>query len=115
MIAVGEWSESAVQRNDLKVVFWQFQVANHLWPQQAHDIGANGVFKAGINLFGDGGAAKNMAAFENEDLLAGFGQISGSGKAVVAAADYESVILVVHRSSLLTGAFFVIFAVKSTR
>src|SRR5215467_1883888 len=115
IVSVWHWSKRAVQRNDLKIVFRQFQIPNHFRPQQAYDIRANGVFEAWINFFGDRGAAKDVAAFENERFLSCFGQVGGSSKAVVAAADYDGVISAVHRASLLTGAFFVIFAFKSTR
>jgi len=43
--------------------------ANDFRAEKRDDVRTFGKKKAGENLFGDGGAAKDVAAFEDDDLL----------------------------------------------
>jgi hypothetical protein len=52
--------------------------------------------KAGNDFFGHGGAAEDVAAFENDNLLPCFGKVSGVDQAVVTAADDDNVVVLPH-------------------
>ena len=62
------------------------QIADHLRVQQADRVAGGGVAEAGVEFLGDGRAAQDAAAFEDAHGEAGFGQVTGAGEAVVAAA-----------------------------
>ena len=93
IIAVRQRRKRAVERNDFEIVFRQFELADHFGTQQAHDIGANRIFKSRIDLFGHRRAAEHMAALEHQNFLPCFGQIGGAGEAVVAGADDDRVVV----------------------
>ncbi len=55
-----------------------------------------GTFEAGMKFFGDGGAADDGAAFEDERLVAFFREIEGGDERVVAATENDDVALRGH-------------------
>ncbi len=69
----------------------QFEVADDLRAQQAHDVGILREAVPGEDLARAGGAADPVVAFENDDLLAGAGQVGRGDQAVVACADDDRV------------------------
>ncbi len=70
----------------------QIEVANDLRPQQRNHVGAHREFEARENFFGAGGAAQHVAAFKDQNFLAGTRQIRGVDQAVVASADHDHVV-----------------------
>ena len=58
-----------------------------------HDVAEGRRPEAGAELLGDGGAADDVAPFENEGLEAGLGQIGTAHEPVVTAANDDSVVL----------------------
>ena len=58
-----------------------------------HDVGADRVFEAGVDLLGHGGAAEHVAPLEHEHLAARAGEIRRVHQAVVAAADDDDVVI----------------------
>ena len=85
---------------DFEAVARKIKLANDFGAKQRHDVGTFGKQKTGNNFFGDGSAAENVAAFENEHFLAGFGQIGGVDKTVMAAADDDYVVVLRHAEKL---------------
>jgi hypothetical protein len=74
----------------------ELQLADDFRAQQRHDVGADGEFEAGKDLFGDRRAAYEVPAFEDQDFLAGPRQVRGSGQAIVAATNDDGVVLGRH-------------------
>src|SRR4029077_14754105 len=99
MVAVRHRCESAVEGEDLKSVPGKIEVANDFGPQQRDDIRANRKLEAGKNFFRASRPAENVAALEHEHLLSCFRQIGGVGKAVVASANHDYVVLHSARKS----------------
>ena len=96
VIAVGHGRESAVERKNFEAVAREIEVANNFRAKKRDDVRKNGKFEAGNDFFGDGGAAENVAAFENEDFLPCFGEVSRIDEAVVAATDDNYVVALRH-------------------
>ncbi len=92
VIAAGHGRESAVERENLEAVAWEIEIADDFRAQQRHHIRAHGELEAGENFFGAGGAAKNVAALEDENFLPGALQVGSIDETVVAAADYDYVV-----------------------
>ena len=72
----------------------QFQVADDLRAQQAHDVGEFGEAIAGKDLLGHRRAADDVAPLEDHHLLARARQIGAGDQAVVARADDDRVVVV---------------------
>jgi len=75
---------------------------NDFGAEERDYIGAFGEEEARDDFFGDGGTAENVAAFEDENLLASFGEIGSVDQAVVAAADDDCVVMLRHAVKLHT-------------
>ena len=65
----------------------QVEVADDLGPQQRDDVRTDRVAEARKHFFGDGGAAEDVTALEDEDLAPRARQIRRGGQPVVPAAD----------------------------
>ena len=72
----------------------QFEIANDLWPQQAHYVGEFRKAVAGKDFFGDSGAADHLATLEHHDLFSRARKVGASDQAIVACADDDCVVLV---------------------
>ena len=83
--------EGGFEGQDAEAVTGEFEIAHDPGAQQADHIGTDGVDEARVDLLADAGAAEDMALFEDQDLLAGAGQVGGGGQAVVATADDDGV------------------------
>ena len=59
-------------------------------------VRANRELEAGVDLFGDGGAAEHVAALEHENFLPRFREVGGVDEAVVASADHDDVVFGSH-------------------
>ena len=92
MITVGHGREGAVERENFEAVARKVEVANDFRAQKRDDVRANGEFESGDDFFGDGRAAEDVAAFEDEDFFAGAGEVGRVHEAVVASADDDYVV-----------------------
>ena len=81
-------------------MLFELQIANDFWPKQRNYVREHGKFKAGDDFFRDGGTAKNVAAFEDEDFFPSAREIGRIDKAVVAAADNNYVVMLGHEEFL---------------
>ena len=68
------------------------EITNDLGPKQRNDVGADGKLESRKDFFGYGSAAQNIAALQNQNFLAGAGEIGGVDKAVVAATNDNDVV-----------------------
>ena len=92
VVTVRHRRERAVEREDLEPVRRQIELANDLGTKQRDDVRADGEVKALEDLLSDRGAAEDVAAFEDQHLASGSGQVGGGGQAVVPAADDDGVV-----------------------
>ena len=100
MIAVGHGRQGAVERKNFQAVAGKIEVANNFRAKQRDDVRKNGKFEAGDDFFGDGSAAENVAAFEDQNFFACFGEVGRIDKAVVAAADDNDVVTLSHEDCM---------------
>ena len=98
MAAVGKDREALnLGRRHLQPEIAQRQLLDDLRPEGALHEGAGGEFGALDQLFGDAGAAHDVARLDHGDLQPGQGQIIGGHQPVVAGADQDDIELAVHR------------------
>jgi hypothetical protein len=102
VIAVGHRGKRAIKGKDFQAVAGEVEFANDFGTEEGDYIGALGEKKAGDDFFSDGGAAENVAAFEDKNFFAGFGEIRRVDQAVVAAADDDCVVMLRHAVKLHT-------------
>jgi hypothetical protein len=97
MTAVGKRREERrVFRVDDVAVAGEIEFAHDFFLHEAGKIGGSGNAVAGPDFLGDGASADQLAGFEDEDFLAGFGEIGGGDESVMASADDEDVVRVGH-------------------
>ena len=72
----------------------QLQLPNDLGAQQAHHVGKFREAIAGKDFLGHGGAADDVAAFQDHHLLPGARQIGAGDEAVVARTDHDRIVVV---------------------
>src|SRR5277367_4202042 len=96
VVAVRHGRKGAVERQDFQAMAGQIQLADNFRAQQRNYVRTFREQEAGENLFGNRGSAQNVAAFEHQDFLSGFGQVRGIDQAVVPAADHDHVIVLRH-------------------
>ena len=68
--------------------------------EQGDYVGTFGEEEAGDDFFGDGGAAEDAAALEDNDFLPSFGQVGGVDQAIVTASDDDDVVELRHSLGL---------------
>ena len=96
IVAVEHGREGAIEWENFKAVTREIEFTDYFGAKQRDNVGTLGEQEAGNDFFGNGCAAENSAAFENEDLLACFRQIGGIHQTVVAAADDDHIIGLRH-------------------
>ncbi len=89
--AVGEGRQGRFDRDDLVSVGGEVQVPDDLRPQQAADVGADGVLEPGEDLLRDRGAPEDMPPLQDEDLLACPAQVGRGDEAVVPSSDDDRI------------------------
>ncbi len=72
----------------------QIEFANNFGAEQGNDVRANGKFEAGKYLFRHRGAAEHIPALEHQHALARAREVCGVNQAVVAPANYDTVVLI---------------------
>src|SRR5882757_7284915 len=102
VIAVGHRGERAIEGKDFEAVAGEIEFANDFGAEEGDYVRAFGEQEAGDDFFGDGGTTENVAAFEDENFFAGFGEIGRVDQAVVAAADDNCVVMLRHAVKLHT-------------
>ncbi len=100
VVAVGHGREGAVEREDFEAVTRKIEFANDFRAKQRDDVRTFGKKESGDDFFSDSGAAENVAAFQDNDLLPRFGEIRGVDQAVVTAADDDDVVVLPHSGGL---------------
>src|SRR5213595_3076498 len=78
----------------------QIEFANDLRAQQRNDVRTDGKFEAGKDFFGYRGASQHVTTFEHQHALAGTREIRCIHEAVVAAADDDTIVFVIHTGDL---------------
>src|SRR6267143_6529158 len=96
MISVWHRSERAVEWQDLQSMTRQVEFTNDLGTQQRHDVRTNREFEARKNFFRHSRAAKHVSSLQHQHTLARPREIRGINQAVVAAADYDDIVFVIH-------------------
>ena len=90
--AVGrERGDASLRRDEPQAMLFQLHVANDVGTNGASGVRERGAAEAGMKFVGDSSAADLGAAFEDERLESGFGEVEGGDQAVVAAADDDDV------------------------
>ena len=100
-VVVVERGERAVEGQDREAVARQLQLAHDLGPKQRDDVRGDAEPEPRHDLLGDGGASEDVAALEHDDAEPGACQICAADEAVVAAADDDRVVALLHRGAML--------------
>ena len=79
----------------------ELQLAHDLGPKQRDDVGGDAEPEARHDLLGDGSAAEDVPALEHDDAQPGACQVRAADEAVVAAADDDRVVALLHRGAML--------------
>jgi hypothetical protein len=74
----------------------EIEFANNFRTKERNHVGAFREKEAGNDFFGDGGAAENPTALQDQNFFAGFGQIGRVDETVVTAADDDNVVGLRH-------------------
>ncbi len=100
VVAIEHGGKSAVERKDFKAVVGQIEFANDFGAKERNYVGTFGEEETRDDLFGDGGAAEDAAAFEDENFLSGFGQVGCVHETVVTASDDDHIVGLRHSFGL---------------
>src|SRR5439155_22998363 len=92
IVAVRHGREGAVERQDLESVTGEVEIADDLRPQQRHDVRADRKLESWEDLFGDRGAADDMAPLQHEHFPSRTREIRGGRQTVMAAANDDDVV-----------------------
>ena len=82
--------QGIAEQQRLVAMALELKIAHHLGPQQADDVGRDGIAETGMKFLAHGGAPDHVPALEHADLAAP-GQVVGRGQAVVARTDDDCV------------------------
>src|SRR5580698_8862847 len=86
--AVGSRSEDArIRIEELQILLVEAHIARDVGAKRADGVGKSRSAIAGVKFFGDGPAADNFAAFENDGFESALGEIESGDECVVSAAD----------------------------
>ena len=96
VIAARHGRERAVERKNFQAVARKVEFTNDFGTKERDNVGTFGEKKTGEDFLGDGGAAKNVAAFQDHDLVPRLGKVRSVDEAVVAAADDDNVVVLPH-------------------
>jgi hypothetical protein len=84
--------------------FLELHVGRDIGAKGADGVRESGGAEAGMEFFGDGAAADEFAALENERLEATFRQVKGGDERVVTATDEDYTLSEGHGQFFSTGA-----------
>jgi len=100
-VVVVERRQRAVERQDREAVAGQLELADDLRAQERDDVGGDAEPEPRHDLLGDGSASEDVPALEHDDAEPGACQICAADEAVVAAADDDRVVALLHRGAML--------------
>ena len=86
--------EAGGHRQRLEAVFGQFQLVDDLGPEEAEGVGEGGELEPGVQLFGDGGPADEVALLEDQRPQTGLGQVGTVDESVVATPHHDGVVTI---------------------
>ncbi len=72
-------------------MLFELHVAHNIATQRSRRMRQRRTAEAGIELFGDGGAARLRSALEHQRLVSGPGQVEGGNQPIMSAADDDDV------------------------
>ncbi len=88
--AVGRWREEArIGMHEVALVFFGLHVRGDIGAERTDSVRERGGAEARMKFLGDGAAADEFAAFEDQRLEATFGEVEGGDEGVVTAADED--------------------------
>src|SRR6186713_1132150 len=93
----GETGRAAWQHRE--AVPLEFKVADNFGTEQTVDVAGGGDLKAGPEFLGHNASADQFATFEDKDLAAPASEIGRGDEAIVAGADDDGVVFVLHEST----------------
>ena len=86
--AIGRGSKDArVGMQHVTLISLELHICGDVSAQRTDGVRESGCAKAGMEFFGNGAAADELAALENEGLETAFGEIEGGDERIVTAAD----------------------------
>jgi len=100
VVAVEHGGEGAVERENFEAVAGEIEFANDFGAEERDYVRAFGEKEAGDDFFGNGGAAEDAAAFEDDHFFTGFGQVGGVDEAIVTASDDNDIVELRHALGL---------------
>ena len=100
VVAIEHGGKGAVKRKDFQAIVGQIQFANDFGAEERDHVGTFGKEETWDDFFGDGGAAKDAAALEDENFLSCFGQIGSVHETVVTASDDDHIVGLRHSLGL---------------
>src|SRR5207247_10340822 len=96
VIAARHGRERAVERKNFQAVARKVEFTNDFGTKERDNVGTFGEKKTGEDFLGDGGAAKNVAAFQDHDLVHRPGKELSVHEPVVAAAEDDHAVVLPH-------------------
>ena len=96
VISIWHRRECAVEWKNFQTVTREIEFANDLGTEKGNYIRADRKLEAGKDFFRYSGAAKHVTTFEHEHFFARARQISGVDQTIVAAANHDDVVTIVH-------------------
>ena len=94
VIAVLHRREGRVHEQGHEPVPHEVELLDDLRPDEAEPVGEGGEAEPRMELFGDRGAADEVASLEDEGAKPGLREVGAIDEAIVAAADDDGVVLV---------------------
>jgi|SRR6266404_1892342 len=86
--AIGRGSKDArVGMQHVTLISLELHICGDVSAQRTDGVRESGCAKAGMEFFGNGAAADELAALENEGLETAFGEIEGGDERVVTTTD----------------------------
>src|SRR5882762_5340341 len=103
--AIGRGSEEArVGMQHVALISFELHICSDVSAQRTDGVGESGGAEAGMKFFGNGAAADELAAFQDERLEAAFGEIERGDERVVTTTDEDYTLSDGHGQFFSTGA-----------
>ena len=102
--AVWRGSEEArIGMQEVALEFFELHVRSNIGTEGADGVREGGGSKAGMKFFGDGAAAYEFAALEDQRPEAAFGEVEGGDERIVTTADEDYTLTDGHSQFFSTG------------
>ena len=96
VVTAGHRREGAVERENLQAMTGKIEFPNDLRAEQGNDVRTDRELESGENFFRHARSTEYVAALEHEHTLARARQIRGIYQSVVATADDDDVVFLIH-------------------